>query len=266
MGWRQCPPVNSACRSRTRPAPCSPRTRGSKRGAAAEAAGLPALADDSGLCIDALDGAPGIFSARWGGTAKDFDAAMARVNRELDLRGARLPSDRAAHFVSALCLSWPGGDDQIFEGRAFGEVVWPTARQARFWLRSDVPARRLRRDVRRDRSSRERQDLPPRPRVREVREGVFKLTKRIFWQRANGVRFSSVVSGIPRYDQIQDRQKHRLTSKSSQRKRAGWLDGILRSDVKASVIIDWLKSDFDLGRGHAMAIVAVLNGQDRDKA
>ncbi len=96
-----------------------------KARAAADAAGLPALADDSGLCIDSLDGAPGIFSARWGGTSKDFSAAMERVNRELELRGARLPSDRAAHFVSALCLSWPGGEDQIFEGRAFGEVVWP---------------------------------------------------------------------------------------------------------------------------------------------
>ena len=96
-----------------------------KARAAADAAGLPALADDSGLCIDALDGAPGIFSARWGGTSKDFSAAMERVNRELELRGARLPSDRSAHFVSALCLSWPGGEDQIFEGRAFGEVVWP---------------------------------------------------------------------------------------------------------------------------------------------
>ena len=96
-----------------------------KSRAAADASGLPSLADDSGLCVAALDGAPGIFSARWGGTAKDFDAAMARVNRELELRGARLPSERAAHFVSVLCLSWPSGEDQIFEGRAFGEVVWP---------------------------------------------------------------------------------------------------------------------------------------------
>ena len=96
-----------------------------KSRAAADASGLPALADDSGLCVDALDGAPGIFSARWGGTGKDFDAAMARVQRELLLRGATLPSDRAAHFVSVLCLSWPDGEDQIFEGRAFGEVVWP---------------------------------------------------------------------------------------------------------------------------------------------
>ncbi len=96
-----------------------------KSRAAADASKLPALADDSGLCVDALDGAPGIFSARWGGAKKDFNAAMERVHRELDVRGARLPSERSAHFVSALCLSWPDGDDQIFEGRVFGEVVWP---------------------------------------------------------------------------------------------------------------------------------------------
>jgi XTP/dITP diphosphohydrolase len=97
-----------------------------KSRAAAVASGLPALADDSGLCVDALDGAPGIFSARWGGEKKDFGAAMARVERELAVRGATLPSDRTAHFVSALALSWPdGADDLIFEGRAFGEIVWP---------------------------------------------------------------------------------------------------------------------------------------------
>jgi len=96
-----------------------------KSRAAAKASGMPALADDSGICVDALDGAPGIFSARWGGPAKDFGAAMQRVQRELELRGARLPSDRSAHFVSALSLSWPDGEDQIFEGRSFGEVVWP---------------------------------------------------------------------------------------------------------------------------------------------
>ena len=96
-----------------------------KARAAADASRLPALSDDSGLCVDALDGAPGIFSARWAGASKDFNAAMARVHRELEVRSARLPSDRSAHFVSALCLSWPDGEDQIFEGRAFGEVVWP---------------------------------------------------------------------------------------------------------------------------------------------
>ncbi len=96
-----------------------------KSRAAADAAGFPALADDSGICVDALDGAPGIFSARWGGPAKDFTAAMARVERELALRGATQPAQRKAHFVSALSLSWPGGGDDIFEGRVFGTVVWP---------------------------------------------------------------------------------------------------------------------------------------------
>jgi XTP/dITP diphosphohydrolase len=96
-----------------------------KARAAADAAGLPALSDDSGLCVDALDGAPGIFSARWGGAKKDFNAAMARVERELQLRGATAPGQRRGHFVSALCLSWPNGEDQIFEGRVFGTLVWP---------------------------------------------------------------------------------------------------------------------------------------------
>jgi XTP/dITP diphosphohydrolase len=96
-----------------------------KARAAADAAGLPALADDSGLCVDALDGAPGIFSARWGGPQKDFAVAMARVERELQLRGAVVPEQRRAHFVSALCLSWPGGTDEIFEGRVFGSLIWP---------------------------------------------------------------------------------------------------------------------------------------------
>lgn len=96
-----------------------------KSRAAADAAGFPALADNSGICVDALDGAPGIFSARWGGPAKDFTAAMARVERELALRGATQPAQRKAHFVSALSLSWPGGGDDIFEGRVFGTVVWP---------------------------------------------------------------------------------------------------------------------------------------------
>ena len=96
-----------------------------KSRAAADATGLPALADDSGLCVAALDGAPGIFSARWAGAAKDFASAMSRVEQELAIRGAKRPEDRRAHFVSALCLSWPGGEDQIFEGRAFGTLIWP---------------------------------------------------------------------------------------------------------------------------------------------
>lgn len=90
--------------------------------AAAKASGLPAFADDSGLCVDALDGAPGLFSARWAGPNKDFAGAMARIAAELDSRGA---SDRRAHFVSALVLAWPDGHTELFEGRIFGDLVEP---------------------------------------------------------------------------------------------------------------------------------------------
>ncbi|WCS22675.1 RdgB/HAM1 family non-canonical purine NTP pyrophosphatase [Methylobacterium sp. NMS14P] len=91
-----------------------------KARAATDATGLPAFADDSGLCVDALDGAPGIFSARWAGPTKDFAGAMARIFAELDRRGA---ADRRAHFVSALVLAWPDGHTELFEGRVFGDLV-----------------------------------------------------------------------------------------------------------------------------------------------
>jgi XTP/dITP diphosphohydrolase len=93
-----------------------------KAHAAARATGLPALSDDSGLCVDALDGAPGIFTADWAGPARDFEAAMTRVERELSIRAA---TDRRAHFVSALVVAWPDGREALFEGRVFGTVVWP---------------------------------------------------------------------------------------------------------------------------------------------
>ncbi|MCJ2138315.1 RdgB/HAM1 family non-canonical purine NTP pyrophosphatase [Methylobacterium sp. J-026] len=93
-----------------------------KAKAAADATGLPAFADDSGLCVDALDGAPGLFSARWAGPDKDFAGAMARIFAELDARGA---IDRRAHFVSALVLAWPDGHTELFEGRVFGDLVAP---------------------------------------------------------------------------------------------------------------------------------------------
>jgi XTP/dITP diphosphohydrolase len=96
-----------------------------KAHAAAKASGLPALADDSGVCVDALDGAPGLFSADWAGKSKDFTAAMARLERELALRGATARSQRRAHFVSALVLAWPDGHQELFEGRVFGDIVWP---------------------------------------------------------------------------------------------------------------------------------------------
>jgi XTP/dITP diphosphohydrolase len=90
--------------------------------AAAAAAHLPALADDSGLCVLSLDGAPGLFSADWAGPGKDFRPAMARVWRELARRGAQ---DFTAWFVSALVLAWPDGHQELFEGRVRGSLVWP---------------------------------------------------------------------------------------------------------------------------------------------
>ncbi len=88
--------------------------------AAARATGLPALSDDSGFCVAALGGAPGIFSARWAGPDKDFAAAMARVNVEISDT-----ADRRAWFVCVLCLGWPDGHTDSFLGRVDGEAVWP---------------------------------------------------------------------------------------------------------------------------------------------
>ena len=91
-----------------------------KARAAAESAGLPALADDSGVTVVALDGAPGIYSARWAGPEKDFNMAMQKVHD-----GIGDNPDRAAAFVCVLALAWPGGEVQTFEGRIDGEIVWP---------------------------------------------------------------------------------------------------------------------------------------------
>lgn len=96
-----------------------------KAHAAAKAAGLPALADDSGLCAEALDGAPGIFTADWAGPNRDWTLAMGRVERELLRRGAATPDQRRAHFTSALVLAWPDGHEELFEGRVHGVLVWP---------------------------------------------------------------------------------------------------------------------------------------------
>ena len=87
---------------------------------AAVAAGLPALADDSGLVVPALGGAPGLHSARWAGPGRDFDIAMQRVERELGT-GA----DRRAHFTCALALAWPDGEIAEFTGEVHGTLVWP---------------------------------------------------------------------------------------------------------------------------------------------
>ena len=96
-----------------------------KAQAAARAANLPALADDSGICLDALGGAPGIYSARWAGGSKDFAGAMRRIEDELAAVGANTPARRRAHFVSALVVAWPDGHTEMVEGKVFGVYVWP---------------------------------------------------------------------------------------------------------------------------------------------
>ncbi len=93
--------------------------------AAAKATGKVAFADDSGLVVDALDGEPGIHSARWAGPDKDFRFAMNKIQTLLIERGARVPKQRRCHFVAALCLAWPDGHTEEFEGRVDGVAVWP---------------------------------------------------------------------------------------------------------------------------------------------
>jgi len=93
-----------------------------KAGAASQVTGLPAFADDSGLAVKALGGAPGIHSARWAGPNKDFAGAMAEIERLLE---EKKTSDRRAQFVAALCLAWPDGHVEQFEARVDGTLVWP---------------------------------------------------------------------------------------------------------------------------------------------
>lgn len=100
--------------------------------AAAQATKLPSFADDSGIVVDALDGAPGIYSARWAGPSKDFNAAMAQIERLLQERGATSPDKRKAHFVSALCVAWPDDHLEEVEARVDGTLVWPPRGNAGF--------------------------------------------------------------------------------------------------------------------------------------
>jgi XTP/dITP diphosphohydrolase len=93
-----------------------------KARATAMATGKPALADDSGLVVSALNGAPGIYSARWAGPDKDFILAMQKVENSLAATGS---ADRQAHFICALVLCWPDGHEEGFEGRIDGQLVWP---------------------------------------------------------------------------------------------------------------------------------------------
>ena len=90
---------------------------------AADLSGLPALADDSGLCVEALGGDPGLFSARWAGPDKDFGLAMQKVWNGIKAKGPDAGHD--AHFVCALALAWPDGHVEAFEGRVDGTIIWP---------------------------------------------------------------------------------------------------------------------------------------------
>jgi len=96
-----------------------------KAEAAARTAKEPAFADDSGIVVDALDGDPGIYSARWAGPDKDFRLAMNKIQTLLIERGAKAAERRRAHFVSALCVAWPDGHLEEFEAKVDGTVVWP---------------------------------------------------------------------------------------------------------------------------------------------
>lgn len=96
--------------------------------ASAKAANMPALSDDSGLVIDALDGAPGVYTANWAETAdgkRDFAMAMEKVEQALEKAGAMKPEQRTSRFVSVLCLAWPDGHTELFRGEVEGTVVWP---------------------------------------------------------------------------------------------------------------------------------------------
>lgn len=92
---------------------------------AAKTTGLPALADDSGLCVDCLDGAPGVYTADWAETphGRDWTMAMTKVQKAMDDRGA--PAPRTGRFCSTMVLAWPDGEDMIFEGHVDGQLVWP---------------------------------------------------------------------------------------------------------------------------------------------
>ena len=96
--------------------------------ASARASGMPALSDDSGLVVDALDGAPGVYTANWAERedgSRDFAMAMEKVEKALVERGATTPEQRSGRFVSVLCLAWPDGHTEMFRGKVEGTIVWP---------------------------------------------------------------------------------------------------------------------------------------------
>jgi XTP/dITP diphosphohydrolase len=96
-----------------------------KARAAAAASGLPALADDSGLAVDALGGEPGVHSARWAGPDRDFAGAMRSIEERLEAAGAVTPDKRGARFVAVVCLAFPDGGCECYRGEVEGTLVWP---------------------------------------------------------------------------------------------------------------------------------------------
>jgi XTP/dITP diphosphohydrolase len=96
-----------------------------KAKAAMTASGLIAIADDSGLCVDALQGAPGVYTADWAGPTRDWMMAMRTVEEKLQAAGATTPDKRAAQFMATLCVMWPDGEDAFFVGTVPGHLAWP---------------------------------------------------------------------------------------------------------------------------------------------
>lgn len=93
--------------------------------AASKASGLITISDDSGLCVDALKGAPGVYTADWAGPQRDWILAMRMVESKLAAAGANSPSKRKAQFTCTLCVMWPDGDERYYEGVTEGQMVWP---------------------------------------------------------------------------------------------------------------------------------------------
>ena len=96
-----------------------------KAEAACKASGLITIADDSGLCVDALDGAPGVYTADWAGPSRDWMQAMRLVEEKLQAAGATTPAERKAQFMCTLCVLWPDGEVRYYEGVAPGHLTWP---------------------------------------------------------------------------------------------------------------------------------------------
>jgi XTP/dITP diphosphohydrolase len=93
--------------------------------AAMQASGMIAMADDSGLCVDALNGDPGVYTADWAGPSRDWSMAMRLVEEKLQAAGASTPEQRRGSFMCTLCVIWPDGTERFYEGRAPGHLVWP---------------------------------------------------------------------------------------------------------------------------------------------